>query len=111
PLRHGGFHLSPAGGLQPHRAGRRSHLPVFGGDREAVSEESRPAGARMRTAVLLLAIAASPVLAADPGHGKALFEACMACHTERPDAVGPSLKGVVGRKSGSIGDYRYSNPM
>jgi cytochrome c len=60
--------------------------------------------------VLLLALA-SPATAADPDHGKALYQTCAACHTERPDALGPSLKGVVGRKSAALDDFRYSNPM
>jgi cytochrome c len=59
---------------------------------------------------LLLAIA-SPARAADPDHGKTLYQTCAACHTERPDALGPSLKGVVGRKSAALEDFRYSNPM
>lgn len=49
--------------------------------------------------------------AADAAHGKELFTACAACHTERPDASGPSLKGVVGRKSAALEDFRYSNAM
>jgi cytochrome c len=62
-------------------------------------------------AIVLLGLTASPVLAADAEHGKALFAACLACHNEKPDALGPSLKGVVGRKSASLEDFRYSNPM
>ena len=61
--------------------------------------------------VLLLALSAVPVAAADVEHGKALFQTCVACHTERSDALGPSLKGVVGRKSGAREDFRYSNAM
>jgi cytochrome c len=49
--------------------------------------------------------------AADAEHGKALFAPCAACHTERPDALGPSLKGVFGRKSAALEDFRYSNAM
>jgi cytochrome c2 len=49
--------------------------------------------------------------AADSEHGKALFESCAACHSERSDALGPSLKGVVGRKSAAMEDFRYSNAM
>ena len=49
-------------------------------------------------AVLLLASSVISVAAADVEHGKALYQTCTACHTERPDALGPSLKGVVGRK-------------
>jgi cytochrome c len=61
--------------------------------------------------VVLLLGFASPATAADPDHGKALYQTCAACHTERPDALGPSLKGVVGRKSAALEDFRYSNPM
>jgi cytochrome c len=57
------------------------------------------------------ALMGSPVVAADANHGKALFEACAACHSEKPDAIGPSLKGVVGRKAGALEDFRYSAPM
>jgi cytochrome c len=60
---------------------------------------------------LWAALAANTAGAADAEHGKALFQACIVCHTEKPDALGPSLKGVVGRKSAAVEDYRYSNPM
>jgi cytochrome c len=52
-----------------------------------------------------------PSLAADAEHGKALFAACAACHQDKPDALGPNLKGVLGRKSAALDDFRYSNPM
>src|SRR5258708_34100440 len=50
-------------------------------------------------------------MAADASHGKELFVACAACHTEKADAIGPNLKGVLGRKSAALDDFRYSNPM
>ena len=53
----------------------------------------------------------TPSAAADEEHGKAVFQACVACHTEKPDALGPSLKGVFGRKSAERDDFRYSNAM
>lgn len=53
----------------------------------------------------------APAVAADAEHGKALYAACAACHQDKPDALGPSLKGVVGRKSAALDDFRYSNPM
>jgi cytochrome c len=59
----------------------------------------------------LLAPSAIRVAAADVEHGKALYQTCIACHTERPDALGPSLKGVVGRRSAALEDFRYSNAM
>jgi cytochrome c len=58
-----------------------------------------------------LLLMAAPTYAADADHGKTLFTACAACHTEKPDALGPSLKGIVGRKSGSRDDFRYSAAM
>jgi cytochrome c len=64
------------------------------------------------TVIVFLHLAlANPTSAADPDHGKVLYQTCVACHTERPDALGPSLKGVVGRKSAALEDFRYSNPM
>jgi len=49
--------------------------------------------------------------AADSAHGKELFVACLACHTEQADAIGPDLRGVFGRKSAARDDFRYSNAM
>jgi len=70
----------------------------------------------MRSAIFVLALGAVaalvlPASAADVEHGRQLFVACAACHSERPDALGPSLKGVLGRKAGAREDFRYSNPM
>lgn len=68
----------------------------------------------MRRSLLAIAAAvliATPAAAADAEHGKSLFQACAACHTDKADALGPSLKGVVGRKSAALEDFRYSNPM
>jgi cytochrome c len=62
-------------------------------------------------AIASLLVLSVPAFAADAIHGKELFTACLACHTEHPDALGPSLKGVVGRKAGSLEDFRYSNAM
>ena len=51
--------------------------------------------------------------AADAEKGKAVFEQCAACHSidGSGDYDGPSLKGVIGRKAGSLEDYRYSAAM
>jgi len=60
---------------------------------------------------ILVAVTASTAGAADAVHGKEVFQACAACHSDKPDAIGPSLRGVYGRKSGSRDDFRYSNAM
>jgi cytochrome c len=61
------------------------------------------------TAVIVCAT--TPARAADAAHGKVVFQTCAACHSEKPDAIGPNLRGVYGRKAGSLEDFRYSNAM
>lgn len=68
--------------------------------------------------VILTAVAlAPPVLAqdADPGRGAELFPIrCIECHaiTDAADnKVGPSLKGLIGRTSGTLEGYDFSAAM
>jgi cytochrome c len=46
-------------------------------------------------------------------NGLKVFNKCKACHDIATGAnrVGPTLKGVVGRKSASVADYTYSEAM
>jgi cytochrome c len=60
---------------------------------------------------LLFGLDASAALAADVDHGKQVFQTCAACHSDKPDALGPNLAGVIGRKAGSRDDFRYSSAM
>ena len=62
-------------------------------------------------AILLGAAALSQAYGADASHGEAIFKACIACHNDKPGALGPSLKGVYGRKAGALEDFRYSAAM
>ena len=60
---------------------------------------------------LAISGAGSLVLAADPAAGKSVFNsACSICHSVQPgkNLVGPSLFGVVGRKTGSASGFHYS---
>jgi cytochrome c len=62
--------------------------------------------------VLLLCLAAGGAQAADPAAGKALFRTeCGICHSPLAghNLVGPSLFGVVGRTSGSVPGFAYSD--
>ena len=59
----------------------------------------------------LLLFAAQAASAADAEKGKKIFEVCTGCHGETARAVGPNLRGVYGRKSGSSPDYKYSPAM
>jgi len=77
----------------------------------SMSTHHRRGVVRVGLAVAGVILLGVPAMAADLDHGKQVFQACAACHTEKPDALGPSLKGVVGRKSAALDDFRYSGPM
>ena len=50
----------------------------------------------------------------DLAHGEKVFKKCSACHQIADggkNMIGPNLWGVIGRTSGSIGDYKYSKAM
>ena len=71
----------------------------------------------MKKFVLALALVAGlPVaaMAQDAEAGKTVFNVCKACHAVGESAknqVGPVLNGLIGRKSGSIADFTYSEAM
>jgi cytochrome c len=47
-------------------------------------------------------------------HGKTLVKKCIGCHSVSKgggNKIGPALWGVIGRKIGSISDYKYSKAM
>jgi cytochrome c len=70
---------------------------------------------RVRAAVLacLLPMASGSVIAADIEAGKTTFKKCALCHTNEPgkNKIGPSLFGIVGRKSAGLANYNYSDAM
>ena len=49
--------------------------------------------------------------AQDATKGMAVFNQCKACHMLDKALVGPPLKGVIGRKAGSVQGYAYSPLM
>ena len=58
----------------------------------------------------IMAILAS----ANVNDGEKVFKKCAACHSIAQgggNKIGPSLWGVLGRKAGSISDYKYSKAM
>ncbi len=54
----------------------------------------------------------APASAQDAAAGKQVFAQCSVCHsTDGTNGVGPSLQGIVGRKAGTFGGFRYSRAM
>ena len=46
--------------------------------------------------------------------GAKIFKKCAACHSIAQgggNKIGPALWGVLGRKAGSVSDYKYSKAM
>jgi cytochrome c len=62
-----------------------------------------------------MAVLGAACPAAEPISGAAspaVFAPCSVCHsTDGSNGVGPSLKGIVGRKAGSCAGFRYSRGM
>ena len=55
----------------------------------------------------------SGALAGDPVRGHTVYARCIACHDLNTGVtrLGPSLKGVMGRKAGGVDDFAYSAAM
>jgi cytochrome c len=66
---------------------------------------------RVLVAAALASVCSGAAVAADPAAGKSVFQStCGICHSVQPGAnkIGPTLFGVVGRKTGSVPGYTYS---
>jgi cytochrome c2 len=77
-------------------------LPIFVSGRAAI----------FATTVLIMS-SSSSFAAGDPAAGQHIFAECTGCHSATPgeNKIGPSLAGVVGRKSGTVAGYSYSPGM
>jgi len=61
----------------------------------------------------LLCLAGPASADGDAAKGEKIFARCKACHTLDPgvNKIGPSLAGVMGRRSGTVADFKYSDAM
>jgi cytochrome c len=65
----------------------------------------------LASSLLTLAFAVAPAAAADIAAGEKVFQKCMQCHRIGLGATnfyGPVLNGLIGRKAGSVANYKYS---
>ncbi len=76
----------------------------------------RASAAWVGLAVLYLATFAAPagLAESDIERGQRLFERCASCHTLAEGGrrmPGPSLKGVIGRRAGTLSGFDFSDAM
>lgn len=66
---------------------------------------------KLMIAVAVVAASAGAAFAQNAAEGEKVFAQCKACHQigeTAKNTVGPVLNGIVGRKSGSVEGYNYS---
>lgn len=70
-------------------------------------------GCLMVAAVSTALLSAGPARAQDAEAGKKVFNQCRACHVvdKETNRVGPHLVGLIGRKSGSVEGFKYSEAL
>ncbi|EJL57693.1 cytochrome c2 [Rhizobium sp. CF122] len=73
----------------------------------------RQSAIRWMIVTACLAAVADHACGANLERGARLFKACVSCHVvdNERSTFSPSLKGVVGRKAGSLQGYNYSPAM
>ena len=73
------------------------------------SDEMKESSVEIKSGDIMALLATASV-----DEGSKIFKKCAACHSISKgggNKIGPSLWGVVGRKVGSISDYKYSKSM
>lgn len=73
----------------------------------ATTPAAPPAGAML----LEVRDAAGAQLSGDAAKGERIYRQCQTCHVTDAgvNKVGPSLHGIIGRKAGTVPNFRYSN--
>ena len=72
----------------------------------------RVGGAVLAGLVVLLSMLAAP--GADPARGERVFQRCYACHSVvqgETDLPGPNLRGILGRRAGTLPGFQFSQAM
>lgn len=94
---------------QPPRAAASKQSPRPAPD---LRSSMRPLRRSLRRSLIAVAAAVLCIGTAradgDADHGKALYNACLACHAVDKNDIGPMHRGVFGRTAGTVPDYSYS---
>lgn len=90
--------------------GSKSEQPAETVDADAAATAAPPAGPPPASDIITLDGVALASLTGDAAAGKSVFAQCRTCHVTDAgvNKTGPSLGGIVGRKSGTVAGYNYS---
>jgi len=69
---------------------------------------------RFAVLVVTLGLIVPAAARADAQHGQQVFQRCAACHAvveNAPTLPGPNLRGVIGRRAGTLAGFEYSSAM
>jgi cytochrome c len=84
------------------RSGRNAGL------RARIGGHNRVTIATALAIMLAVAHSAPGFAAGDAAHGAKVYQDCMLCHSLDKNEIGPSHRGVLGRKAGGVPGYDYS---
>jgi cytochrome c len=79
---------------------------------ESVSDHNRLRRVALLSGIAFLGL--STFSASEDADGQLMFNnACRTCHSVREgeNRLGPHMRGIIGRKAGSLPDYSYSSAM
>jgi cytochrome c2 len=69
---------------------------------------------RFVAAAVMLVITLPTAAIADAGRGERVFQRCAACHSVAGSDTklpGPNLRGVIGRRAGTLAGFEFSSAM
>jgi cytochrome c2 len=69
---------------------------------------------RFVAAAVMLVITLPTAAIADAGRGERVFQRCAACHSVAESDTklpGPNLRGVIGRRAGTLAGFEFSSAM
>ena len=78
---------------------------------EAPAPAAAPTEVTAQTMALAITDASGTQYSGDTARGQNVFKKCTQCHSpvEGKNGTGPSLYGIVGRVSGTVPDFKYSD--
>lgn len=88
-----------------------AEAPAAEAPAETPAAAEAPAATPTATTVALeITDAAGAKMTGDTARGQRVFAQCLTCHSkdEGVNRTGPSLHGIIGRKAGSVPNFRYS---